>query len=46
MGAVKKNNTSPAGDKQKKKRGLGALFALLLILCLALSGCSGKETAL
>ncbi len=35
MGAVKKNNTSPAGDKQKKKRSLGAFFALLLILCAA-----------
>lgn len=33
MAAAKKNNTSSAGDKQKKKRGLGALFALLLILC-------------
>ena len=35
MAAVKKTNSSPAGDKQKKKRGLGALLALLLILCAA-----------
>ena len=33
MAAVKKNNTSSAGDKQKKKRSLGAFFALVLILC-------------